>query len=77
MSKHSSEPGLATIRRAHAVHPVTAIQNEYSVWTRDAEKTVLPICEELGIGFVPWCPLGYGFAKVIMDDMGVEAPVRK
>ncbi len=56
-----SEPGLKTIRRAHAVLPITAIQNEYSLWTRDYETTVLPICEELNIGFVPWCPLGYGF----------------
>lgn len=56
-----SEPGLNTIRRAHAVHPLSAIQNEYSLWTRDSEAEVLPLCEELGIGFVPWCPLGYGF----------------
>jgi aryl-alcohol dehydrogenase-like predicted oxidoreductase len=56
-----SEPGLKTIRRAHAVHPLAAIQNEYSLWTLDPEKEVLPLCEELGIGFVPWCPLGYGF----------------
>ncbi len=56
-----SEPGLNTIRRAHAVQPVAAIQNEYSLWTRDPEAAVLPICEEFGIGFVPWCPLGYGF----------------
>lgn len=56
-----SEAGAATIRRAHAVQPVTAVQNEYSVWTRDPEHEVLPICEELGIGFVPWSPLGTGF----------------
>lgn len=56
-----SEAGGATIRRAHAVHPVTAVQNEYSVWTRDPEHEVLPTCEELGIGFVPWSPLGSGF----------------
>lgn len=56
-----SEPGLKTIRRAHLVQPISAIQNEYSLWTRDPEKDVLSICEELGIGFVPWCPLGYGF----------------
>jgi aryl-alcohol dehydrogenase-like predicted oxidoreductase len=53
-----SEAGGATIRRAHAVQPVTAVQNEYSVWTRDPEHEVLPTCEELGIGFVPWSPLG-------------------
>ncbi len=56
-----SEPGLKTIRRAHNELPITAIQNEYSLWTRDYETTVIPLCEELGIGFVPWCPLGYGF----------------
>ena len=52
-----SEPGLQTIRRAHAALPLTAIQNEYSMATRDPEKEVLPLCEELGIGFVPWWPL--------------------
>lgn len=53
-----SEAGAATIRRAHAEQPVTAIQNEYSFWTRDPENEVLAVCEELGIGFVPWSPLG-------------------
>lgn len=56
-----SEAGEATIRRAHAVQTVTAVQNEYSFWTRDPEQEVLPACEELGIGFVPWSPLGQGF----------------
>lgn len=56
-----SEAGGATIRRAHAVQPVTAVQNEYSIWTRDPEPEVLPICEKLGIGFVPWSPLGMGY----------------
>ncbi len=56
-----SEPGLQTIRRAHAVHPVAAIQNEYSMLWRGPEAQVLPLCEELGIGFVPWSPLGMGF----------------
>jgi len=56
-----SEAGGATIRRAHAVHPVTAVQNEFAVWTRDPEHEVLPTCEELGIGFVPWSPLGMGY----------------
>lgn len=51
------EPGLKTVRRAHAVLPLTAIQNEYSMATRDPEKQVIPLCEELGIGFVPWWPL--------------------
>src|SRR5215217_9028225 len=56
-----SEAGGATIRRAHAVQPVAAVQNEYSVWTRDPEHEVLPTCELLGIGFVPWSPLGMGY----------------
>lgn len=56
-----SEAGAATIRRAHAEYPVTAVQNEYSFWTRDPEHEVLPVCEELGIGFVPWSPLGMGY----------------
>lgn len=56
-----SEAGGATIRRAHAVQKVTAVQNEYSVWTRDPEHEVIPTCAELGIGFVPWSPLGMGF----------------
>ena len=56
-----SEPGLGTVRRAHAVHPVAVIQNEYSMLWRGPEAQVLPLCEELGIGFVPWSPLGMGF----------------
>ena len=56
-----SEPGQQTIRRAHAVHPVAAIQNEYSMLWRGPESQVLPLCEELGIGFVAWSPLGMGF----------------
>jgi aryl-alcohol dehydrogenase-like predicted oxidoreductase len=56
-----SEAGAKTIRRAHAVQPVTAIQNQYSIWTREPEAEILPLCEELGIGFVPWGPLGTGF----------------
>jgi aryl-alcohol dehydrogenase-like predicted oxidoreductase len=56
-----SEPGVQTIRRAHAVHPLTAIQNEYSMLWRGPEADVLPVCEELGIGFVCWSPLGMGF----------------
>jgi len=56
-----SEAGANSIRRAHAVQPVTAVQSEYSIWTRDPEPEVLPICEELGIGLVPWSPLGQGF----------------
>lgn len=56
-----SEAGADTIRRAHAVFPVTAVQSEYSLWTRDPEAQVLPTCAELGIGFVPFSPLGKGF----------------
>jgi aryl-alcohol dehydrogenase-like predicted oxidoreductase len=56
-----SEAGAATIRKAHAVHPVTAVQSEYSLWTRDPEPEVLPTCAELGVGFVPFSPLGKGF----------------
>jgi aryl-alcohol dehydrogenase-like predicted oxidoreductase len=56
-----SEAGAGTIRRAHSVCTVTAIQSEYSLWTRDPEPEVLPLCEELGIGFVPWSPLGAGY----------------
>jgi aryl-alcohol dehydrogenase-like predicted oxidoreductase len=63
-----SEPGLETIRRAHAVQPVTAIQNEYSLWTRTPEAEVLPLVEELGIGFVPYSPLGRGFLTGKIDE---------
>jgi aryl-alcohol dehydrogenase-like predicted oxidoreductase len=56
-----SEAGAATIRRAHAVHPMSAVQIEYSLWTRDVEAEVLPLCDELGIGFVAYSPLGRGF----------------
>jgi len=56
-----SEVGAQTLRRAHAVHPVAAVQNEYSLWARDVEAEVLPTCAELGVGFVPWSPLGQGF----------------
>ncbi|XP_076882931.1 auxin-induced protein PCNT115-like [Bidens hawaiensis] len=56
-----SEAGPATIRRAHAVHPITAVQLEWSLWTRDAEEEVIPTCRDLGIGIVPYCPLGSGF----------------
>jgi aryl-alcohol dehydrogenase-like predicted oxidoreductase len=56
-----SEPSAATLERAHAVHPVTAVQSEYSLWTRDPEDGVLQACEKLGVGFVPYSPLGRGF----------------
>ncbi|MFD7626761.1 aldo/keto reductase [Streptomyces sp. NPDC059851] len=56
-----SEAGAATIRRAHAVHPITALQSEWSLWTRDLEAEIAPVCRELGIGLVPFSPLGRGF----------------
>ncbi|GAA6156160.1 aldo/keto reductase [Pyruvatibacter sp. HU-CL02332] len=61
-----------TIRRAHAVHPISAVQSEYSLWTRDVEEHVLPVCAELGIGFVPFSPLGRGFltGALSKDDLG-------
>lgn len=55
-----SEAGVDTLRRAAAVHPITALQTEYSLWTRFAEAEIIPVCRELGIGFVPYCPLGRG-----------------
>jgi aryl-alcohol dehydrogenase-like predicted oxidoreductase len=63
-----SEAGAKTIRRAHAVHPVTAVQSEYSLWWRRPEEAVLPTLEELGIGFVPFSPLGKGFLTGKMDE---------
>src|ERR1051326_5052688 len=63
-----SEPGVQTIRRAHAVQPVTAVQNEYSLWWRKPEEEVLPALEKLGIGFVPYSPLGRGFLNGKMDE---------
>lgn len=62
-----SEAGVASIRRAHAVQPVTALQSEYSLWWREPEKEVLSACEELGIGFVPFSPLGRGFLTGTID----------
>ena len=74
-----SEAGAATIRRAHKEHPVTAIQNEYSFWTRDPETEVIPVCEELGIGFVPWSPLGMGYltGTVTPDYQFAQGDIRK
>ncbi len=69
-----SEPGLQTVRRAHAVHPVTAIQNEYSLLWRGPEEAVIPLCEELGIGFVPWSPLGVQFLTGWIDANTRFAP---
>lgn len=70
-----SEAWLDTIRRAHAVHPIAALQSEYSLWTRDQEAEVLPLLRELGIGFVPYSPLGHGFltgAIRSIDDLAVD-----
>jgi len=69
-----SEAGVATIRRAHAVFPVTAVQSEYSLWTRDPEPEVLPTCAELGIGFVPFSPLGKGFLTGTVSADATFAP---
>ncbi|ANT51332.1 aldo/keto reductase [Mesorhizobium amorphae] len=63
-----SEAGVQTIRRAHVVQPVTAVQNEYSLFYRDVEAELLPICDELGIGFVPFSPLGAGFLTGKIDE---------
>src|SRR5439155_2190858 len=63
-----SEAGVQTIRRAHAVQPVTALQSEYSLWWREPEKEVLPALEALGIGLVPFSPLGKGFLTGKIDD---------
>jgi aryl-alcohol dehydrogenase-like predicted oxidoreductase len=63
-----SEPGVQTIRRAHAIQPVAAVQNEYSLWWRKPEQEVLPLLEELGIGFVPYSPLGRGFLTGKMNE---------
>jgi aryl-alcohol dehydrogenase-like predicted oxidoreductase len=70
-----SEASAATIRRAHAVHPLAAIQSEYSLWSRDPEDAILPLCRELGIGFVPFSPLGRGFLTgkfKSMDDLAED-----
>lgn len=69
-----SEPGPQTVRRAHAIHPVTAIQNEYSLLWRGPEKVIIPLCQELGIGFVPWSPLGVGFLTGAIDANTRFAP---
>jgi len=63
-----SEAGVSTIRRAHAVQPVTALQSEYSLWWREPEEEIMPVLEELGIGFVPFSPLGKGFLTGKIDE---------
>jgi len=74
-----SEVSGQTIRRAHAVQHVAAVQNEYSLWARDAEADVIPTCEELGVGFVPWSPLGQGFltGKVRTDQTFGDGDIRR
>ncbi len=74
-----SEAGPTTIRRAHAVHPVAALQTEYSLWSRDPEATLLPVLRELGIGFVPYSPLGHGFltGKIRSNDELADDDWRK
>lgn len=67
-----SEAGAATIRRAHAVHPLSALQSEYSLWSRDPEAAVLPVCRELGIGFVAYSPLGRGFLAGAAASLGAD-----
>ncbi len=70
-----SEAGPETIRRAHAVHPIAALQSEYSLWERDVETDILPLCRELGIGFVPYSPLGRGFLTgriASRDDLSTD-----
>jgi len=74
-----SEAGVATIRRVHAVHPVTALQSEYSLWTRDPEPEILPLLRELGIGFVAYSPLGHGFltGKIRLTEQLADDDWRK
>ena len=71
-----SEAWVDTIRRAHAVHPITALQSEYSLWTRDQEPEVLPLLRELGIGFVPYSPLGKGFLTGTIRSTDQFDPIR-
>jgi aryl-alcohol dehydrogenase-like predicted oxidoreductase len=68
------EAGAPTIRRAHATHPLSAVQIEYSLWSRDVEKEILPLCAELGIGFVAYSPLGRGFLTGKVADVGALRP---
>jgi aryl-alcohol dehydrogenase-like predicted oxidoreductase len=73
-----SEAGTTTIRRAHAVHPIAALQTEYSLWTRDVEAEILPLCRELGITFVAYSPLGRGFLSgTIMEEGALAADDRR
>lgn len=70
-----SEASPETVRKAHAVYPITALQTEYSLWSRDVEDEILPVCRELGIGFVPYSPLGRGFLTgqiKVFDDLAED-----
>jgi aryl-alcohol dehydrogenase-like predicted oxidoreductase len=69
-----SEASAKTIRRANAIHPITALQSEYSLWSRDVEDEILPTCQELNIGFVPWSPLGRGFLTGQIERLEDLAP---
>jgi aryl-alcohol dehydrogenase-like predicted oxidoreductase len=69
-----SEAGAQTIRRAHKVHPMTAVETEYSLWSRDVEKDILPACRELGIGFMAYAPLGRGFLTATMKTLDALLP---
>ncbi|KDO45067.1 hypothetical protein CISIN_1g019147mg [Citrus sinensis] len=70
-----SEASPDTIRRAHAVHPITAVQLEWSLWARDIENEIVPLCRELGIGIVPYCPLGRGFfgGKAVVESVPLDS----
>lgn len=69
-----SEAGAQTIRRAHKVHPIVAVETEYSLWSRDVEQAILPACRELGIGFMPYAPLGRGFLTATMKTLDALLP---
>ncbi|KAK2647104.1 hypothetical protein Ddye_022299 [Dipteronia dyeriana] len=70
-----SEPSVDTLRRAHAVHPITAVQMEYSLWAREIEEDIIPLCRELGIGIVSYSPLGRGFfgGKAVAESLPAES----
>lgn len=74
-----SEASPDTIRRAHAVHPITAVQMEWSLWTRDIEEEIIPLCRELGIGIVPYSPLGHGFfaGKAVVESLPANSMLAK
>ena len=69
-----SEAGAQTIRRAHKVHPIAAVETEYSLWSRDVEKDILPACRELGIGFMAYAPLGRGFLTATIKTLDALLP---